>query len=128
MLYEALCLALRRMVLGKFEVPVRRRVLVIEEEDPPRRVRDRVNALLRGLDLDPDDQAVRDDLDQWFRIEVWSGFSLDDAGWRAKLDQTIQTFKPAVVALPPGPKAPPLNPPKPQDPPTFPPPPDPPHR
>ncbi len=119
MLYEALCLALRRMVLGKFEVPVRRRVLVIEEEDPPRRVRDRVNALLRGLDLDPDDQAVRDDLDQWFRIEVWSSFTLDDAGWRAKLDQTIQTFKPDVVYLDAVRKVTALNLSKPEDAQTF---------
>ncbi|HKC82469.1 MAG TPA: AAA family ATPase, partial [bacterium] len=99
MIHEALCLALRLPVLGKFTVPVRRRVLVIEEEDPPRRVRDRVRGLLRGLDLDPDDQAVRDDLDQWFLIQVWGGFTLDDAGWRAKLDQTIQTFKPDVIYL-----------------------------
>jgi hypothetical protein len=119
MIHEALCLALRLPVLGKFTVPVRRRVLVIEEEDPPRRVRDRVRGLLRGLDLDPDDQAVRDDLDQCFLIQVWGGFTLDDAGWRAKLDQTIQTFKPDVVYLDAVRKVTALNLSKPEDAQTF---------
>src|SRR5207247_333582 len=39
---EALCLALGLEVCGRFTVPVRRRVLFIEEEDGPRRTHRRV--------------------------------------------------------------------------------------
>jgi hypothetical protein len=74
---EALCIALGRPVCGRFNVPVQRRVLFIEEEDPPRRLHARIHALLRGKDLDPADPALRATLDQWIRLAVWTGFSFD---------------------------------------------------
>jgi hypothetical protein len=98
-LAEALCLSLGRPVAERFRVPERQRVLVIEEEDPPRRVRSRLDALLRGLGLDPNDPAVRADLDPWFRLSVWAGFSLDSADGRQRLEAAIAEFRPAVVYL-----------------------------
>src|SRR5262245_13258919 len=65
-LEEGLCLAMGLDVCGRFAVPVRRRVLLLEEEDSPRRTQARLRALLRGHNLDPDDPDVRAQLDQWF--------------------------------------------------------------
>lgn len=98
-LEEALALSLGQPVAGRFPVPERRRVMFIEEEDPPRRAHVRTRALLRGRGLDPEDAALRAELDGWFRIEVWSGFTLDDPAWIARLDATCATFKPAVCYL-----------------------------
>src|SRR5262249_37163821 len=94
---EALCLALGLPVCGRFAVPVRQRVLFIEEEDPERRVQARVKALLRGKGLDPDDPTVQAELNTWFRIVVWEGFTFDDPEYLARLDRTLATFQPAVV-------------------------------
>ncbi len=57
--------------------------------------------MLRGRGFDPDTPTGRADLDEWFRIEVWSGFTLDDPGWVARLEATCATFRPApsVVCL-----------------------------
>lgn len=98
-LEEALGLSLGLPVCGRFTVPVRRRVLFIEEEDPPRRTHGRLRALLRGHELDPDDPALRADLDQWFHIEVWSGFTLDNSQMVNRLDAAIADFRPAIVYL-----------------------------
>ena len=98
-LEEALCLALGLPICGRFTVPTRRRVMFVEEEDLPRRTHTRMRALLRGHDLDPDDAAVRADLDQWFRIAVWRGITLDDTGAVAELTNAIAEFKPEVVYL-----------------------------
>lgn len=98
-LEEALGLSLGLPVCGRFPVPVRRRVLFIEEEDPPQRTHGRLRALLRGHDLDPDDPALRADLDLWFHIEVWSGFTLDSSQMVNRLDAAIADFRPAVVYL-----------------------------
>jgi len=96
---EALCLALALPVAGRFAVPTRRRVLFVEEEDGPRRTQLRLRALLRGHGLDPDDRHVREDLDQWFRLSVWSGFSLDVDSMVKRLDAEIADFRPAVCYL-----------------------------
>lgn len=96
-LEEAICLALGLPVCGKFNVPQRQRVLFIEEEDSPQRVKDRIDALLRGHGKDPDDPAVRAELDKWFRVAVWSNFSLDDPDMVLSLDKTLDEFKPRVV-------------------------------
>jgi hypothetical protein len=96
---EALCLALAVPVCGRFAVPVRGKVLFIEEEDSPRRAHRRVKQLLRGHGLDPDDPALRAELDQWFRISVWTGFTLDEAPQIAQLRATLDAFRPAVVYL-----------------------------
>lgn len=50
MLEEALCLALGRPVCGKFNVPVRQRVLLIEEDDSPQLIKTRSDAF--GGDTD----------------------------------------------------------------------------
>src|SRR5262249_20801371 len=76
---------------------VRRRVLMLGEEDSPRRYRARIPALLRGHGLDPDDPHLRDDLDHWFRISVWAGFSFDNPAMLERLRTTIVDFEPAVV-------------------------------
>jgi hypothetical protein len=94
---EALSIALGRPVCGHFTVPRRRRVFFIEEEDPPRRLHARVNALLRGKDLDPTDPAVRADLDVWMQLAVWTGFTFDAPEFVARLETTCRTFKPEIV-------------------------------
>ena len=95
--YYALALALGQPVLGRFAVPARLRVVFIEEEDPPRRAHARVRAPLRGYGLDPDDPDLRRELNAWFRIEVWSGFTLDASVWLERLDATCAQFRPAVI-------------------------------
>jgi hypothetical protein len=94
---EALSIALGLPVCGRFPVPKRRRVFFIEEEDPPRRLHARINALLRGKGLDPTDPALRADLDAWMRLAVWVGFSFDAPALVARLDATCRTFHPAVI-------------------------------
>ena len=96
---EALSLSLQRSVCGRFAVSKRRRVLYVEEEDPPSRCQRRVNALLRGYGLDPTDATLRNDLTEWFRISVWSGFTLDAQPSLDKLRRTLDVFRPAVVYL-----------------------------
>ncbi|ULA61621.1 MAG: hypothetical protein LZF60_340162 [Nitrospira sp.] len=98
-LEEALCLALGRSVCGKFEVPERRKVLFIEEDDSPQLVKTRIDAFLRGYGLDPDDKAVRKELDEWFFVAAWTRFSLDDPGWVVSLDRTIDRFRPRIVYI-----------------------------
>ena len=97
--HEGLCLATGRPVCGRFAVPQRRRVLFVQEEDSPRRTHARLHALLRGLGLDPEDLDVQADLDAWFSIEVWAGFSFDNPAMVARLDAALATFRPAVCYL-----------------------------
>ncbi len=94
---EGLCLALGEPVCGRFAVPWRRRVLFIEEEDSPRRTQQRMKALLRGHGADPEEARLRSDLDGWFRIDVWSGFTFDAADMLTRLELSIADFRPAVV-------------------------------
>jgi len=97
-LAEALSLALGIKLAGKFPVAQRRRVLFIEEEDSPRRTRARLRALLRGHGYaDPMDPALLAELDAFFRIEVWSGFTFDNTEMVTRLDAALATFQPAVV-------------------------------
>lgn len=98
-LEEALCLALGLSVCGKFHVPERQRVLFVEEEDSPRRVKDRIDALLRGHGKDPDNPAVREELNPWFKLSVWRNFNLDDPDMIVSLDRTLEECKPRVVYL-----------------------------
>jgi hypothetical protein len=94
---EAVCLALGLPVCGRFVVPERRRVVLLEEEDSPRRVRRRLRALLRGKGLDPDAPATRAELNDWLRVSVWSGFTLDNTGMVDELRTVIRDFSPAVI-------------------------------
>jgi hypothetical protein len=98
-LEEALCLACGWPVCGRFAVPVRRRVVFMEEEDPPSRTQRRLNALLRGHGLDPDDAGVRADLNQWFRISVWRGFTLDAQPDLDTLARTLANFQPVITYM-----------------------------
>jgi hypothetical protein len=94
---EALAIALGQPVAGAFTVPARRRVLFIEEEDPPRRVHRRLRALLRGRGLDPDDPAVQADLDAWFHVVAWQGFTFDTRAMIERLEAELTAHRPAVT-------------------------------
>jgi hypothetical protein len=98
-LEEALCLALGLNVCGRFTVAQSRRVLFIEEEDPPRRMHARLRALLRGHGADPDDPIVKTALDRQLLVSVWAGVTLDDPPMLARLEATIAAFRPAIVYL-----------------------------
>jgi DNA-binding transcriptional ArsR family regulator len=98
-LHEALCLALGELVLGRFKVPRRRRVLFVEEEDSPRRVWRRLRALLWGLGIDPDDSVVHAGLNDWLRLSVWQGFTFDVPAMMQRLDSEIAAFRPDVVYI-----------------------------
>jgi hypothetical protein len=73
--------------------------MFLEEEDSPRRTNLRVRALLRGHEPDPDDAALRGELDEWFRVEVWGGFTFEDAVMIARLESAIADFRLAVVYI-----------------------------
>lgn len=96
---EALCLALALPVCGRFAVERSRRILFVEEEDPPRRMHGRFRALLRGHGLDPDDATVQEALDRQLLVSVWEGVTLDDPAMLARLEATIAAFRPAVCYL-----------------------------
>lgn len=95
-LEESVCLALGIPVCGTFKVPARERVLFIEEEDPPRRTHRRLRALLRGHGNDPDDAALRTELNAWMRISVWEGFTFDVPAMVARLEAALADFRPTV--------------------------------
>jgi AAA domain len=99
MIDESVGLALGLPVAGRFAVPRRRRVMIFEEEDSPRRTHRRVRANLRGRGVDPDDPAVQHDLDAWLKVSVWSGFSLDNPLLVVQLETAIRDFAPAVVYI-----------------------------
>lgn len=96
---EATSLALAKPLAGRFAVPRRRRALILEEEDSPRRTHRRIRAVLRGHGVDPDDPAIQADLDAWLRVSVWSGFTLDNPLLVAQLDAALADFRPAVCYI-----------------------------
>lgn len=98
-LEEALCLALKLPVCGRFQVPTQTRVLFIEEEDPPQRVKRRLQALLRGHDQDPEDLDVQRQLFKHLQLAIWEGFSLDKPEMVARLEASLMEFRPRVVYL-----------------------------
>jgi len=98
-LAEGIALATGTPLCRRFRVPVRRRVLFIEEEDSPRRLHGRMRALLRGLGFDLSDADVRADLHEWLRVAVWTGFCLDSKEWMARLDAELAAFPATVVYL-----------------------------
>lgn len=98
-LEEALCLALGLSVAGRFDVPKRRRVYYIAEEDSAERVKRRVNAMLRGHGLNLDDPAVKNDLAGWFAIRWQAGVSLDKPEWIETIRAVCRDFKPDVIYL-----------------------------
>ena len=96
---EIICLTFGLPVLGRFPVPTPRRVLLISEEDSPRRTWRRLRALLRGHDLDPDDPGVQATLDDRLRVSAWAGFRFDDAAMVARFEATLAEVRPDVVYL-----------------------------
>lgn len=96
---EAVCLGLQHPVCGRFTVPTRRRVLLLEEEDSPKRTQRRLRAILRGKGLNPDDPALRTELNAWLQISVWAGFTLDNPDLVEQLRGYLQDFRPAVVYI-----------------------------
>jgi AAA domain-containing protein/DeoR-like protein with HTH domain len=98
-LAEAFSLSTGLTLCGRFPVPVRRRVLLIEEEDSPRRTQRRLRALARGSGLDPDDPAFQRELSAWLHLAVWAGFRLDSDTWLGRLDAELAAFPAAVVYL-----------------------------
>ncbi len=98
-LCEALALATGERLCGRFAVTEQCRVLFVEEEDSPRRTQRRLRALLRGMNLDPDDPDVQAELSKWFRLVVWQHFRLDDPQSIAKLKKELAAFPAQVVYL-----------------------------
>ena len=98
-LTELFSLAMGVTLCGRFAVPRRRRVLLIEEEDSPRRTYLRLRAIARGHAFDPDDPGFRADFGSHARISVWQGFTLDDPAWLARLDAELGAFKAEVIYL-----------------------------
>jgi len=96
---ECVCLAFAFPVCGRFAVAQRRRVLVLEEEDSPRRLRRRFRALLRGHGLDPEASDVCTAFNTWVQISAWSGFSLDNASMMDQLRDAIAAFTPDIVYI-----------------------------
>jgi AAA domain len=94
-LEEAVCLAIGADVCGRFKVPERQRVLFFCEEDTARRAYKRLRALIRGKGLDPEDPRL--ELNDCFRLAVWSGIKLDDPLMLARVDAEHHAFRPAVT-------------------------------
>jgi hypothetical protein len=92
----ALCMVLGLPVGGHFAVPDTLRVLFIEEEDSLRRTWRRIRKMLRGFGLDPDDPALQAELNDHFRISVWSGVDLDDPVWWNCIATEVEAHRPAT--------------------------------
>jgi AAA domain/Domain of unknown function (DUF3854) len=89
---EAFCLAHGQSVYGRFAVPIKRKVLVIEEEDNRRRSRRRLNRMIRFHD------AGRPS-DEYFRHSIKKGFRLDEPAWREVLEWEIKRYRPDFCYL-----------------------------
>ncbi len=77
-------------VMDTFRVPLRRRVLYIQEEDSASLVRRRIHLLCRGHGIPLPD-------DQYFRCAVRTGFQIDDPVWFAALCKEVEEFRPSLV-------------------------------
>ena len=92
MLEEAYCIATGQPVYGRFRVPQKRRVCIIEEEDPKRRLKRRLERIICGHGgIIPEDD--------FFRLSVKKGFRLDDPQWREALEFEVKNFRPELVFL-----------------------------
>ena len=96
-LEEALGLAFGFPVCGVFTVPTPKRVLFIEEEDSPVRVKARITAMLAAHHISA--AAMRNQ--SRFRPVVGEGFCIDDEDRVEHLQRTLKEFKPDVVYLDP---------------------------
>jgi len=92
MLEEEYCLATAQSVFGHFSVPRKRKVLMIEEEDPKRRIQRRLKRIIHAHGgIQPSDE--------FFRYSVKKGVRLDDAKWQEVLEWEIRSFRPDFVYL-----------------------------
>ena len=74
---------------GHFDVPQKRRVLMIQEEDSHRRTAWRFQRLIHARGPVPEDQ--------YLRFAVKAGFRLDDPRWREVLEFEIRQFAPEFI-------------------------------
>ena len=92
MIEECYCLATAQPVYGHFRVPQPCRVMMIEEEDPKRRVKRRLERIINAHGgLSPSDE--------FFKVSIKKGFRLDDPKWREVLEFEIKIFKPKFCYL-----------------------------
>jgi hypothetical protein len=91
LLYSAICVAAGRDVLGCRTS--RGRVLVICREDSARTIRRRIRRLARGLAIDPAE------LREWLRVDAVKPLYLDRDSDVEELYETIDEFRPALVAI-----------------------------
>ena len=96
-LHEAACLVLGKPVLGRFAVPTARTICFIEEEDSARRTQRRLRTILAGLDVKPDDPAIREILRARFHLAVWNKIRFDDPAMVTRLDAELDRYHPAVA-------------------------------
>ena len=90
MLEEAYCLATAQPVFGHFAVPRKFKVLVIEEEDPKRRIQRCLKRIIHGHGgLHPSDE--------FFRVSVKKGVRLDDPKWQEVIAWEIRSFRPDFI-------------------------------
>ena len=92
MLEEAYCMATGQSVFGQFKVPQQRKVLIVEEEDPRRRVRRRLKRLMYW-------HGGQVPSDEYLRIALKKGVRLDVDSWREALEFDVKAFRPDFVYL-----------------------------
>jgi hypothetical protein len=92
MLEEAYCLATSQPVYGHFRVPEKRRVMVIEEEDPRRRIKRRLERIIHA-------HGGRRPDDSYLRYAVKKGVQLDDPAWQEVIDWEVRMFRPEFLYL-----------------------------
>jgi hypothetical protein len=85
---------------GRIKVPTPRRVYyAMEDTDGAQMIEDRVDAFLRGHNLDPNDPGVLDMLNERLLVKPWNGFTLDDPAWCAVLEDVCAGWRAEVVFL-----------------------------
>jgi AAA domain/Domain of unknown function (DUF3854) len=92
MLQEVYCLSTAQPLYGHFRVPQQRRVMLIEEEDPRRRIKRRLERIIHAHGGKRPDDA-------YFRYAVKKGVRLDDPAWQEVIDWEVRSFRPAFLYL-----------------------------
>jgi AAA domain-containing protein/uncharacterized protein DUF3854 len=92
MIEECYCLATAQPVYGHFRVPRQRRVMMIEEEDPKRRVKRRLERIINA-------HGGRAPSDEFFKVSIKKGFRLDEPKWREVFEFEIKSFMPEFCYL-----------------------------
>ncbi len=87
-LHIAICLATGSPVLGQFAVPVKRRVLYIQEEDGEFLVKRRIADFVKGVG----GRQLPMPEDAYLRYAIRIGFRIDNLEWQARLQAELQAF------------------------------------